>query len=143
MRRLVRLVPGVICAVALTALAMAQQPGGRAKEEPAKDKKDYSEAPIVVKMMAFNKKKDGKLLREEVTDERLLRLFDLADTNKDGVVTREELMALAAKLDADAGRTHYSVPKISALEDLLKEVNVPACLLAFRRHASLAGVALE
>ncbi len=55
-------------------------------------------------MMAFNKKKDGKLTRDEVTDERLLRLFDQADTNKDGVVTKEELMALAAKLDADEGQ---------------------------------------
>ncbi len=54
-------------------------------------------------MMAFNKKKDGKLTKDEVTDERLLRLFDLADTNKDGIVTKEELMALAAKMDAESG----------------------------------------
>ena len=66
--------------------------------------KDYSNAPLVVKMMAFDKNKDGKLTRDEVTDERLLRLFDQADTNKDGVVTKEELMALAAKLDAEGGR---------------------------------------
>jgi hypothetical protein len=38
-----------------------------------------------------------------VTDVRLHRLFDLADTNKDGVVTREELIALAAKLEAEIG----------------------------------------
>jgi hypothetical protein len=38
-----------------------------------------------------------------VTDERLHRLFDMADTNKDGVVTKEELMALAAKLEAEVG----------------------------------------
>jgi hypothetical protein len=34
------------------------------------------------------------LAREEVTDKRLHRLFDRADANKDGVVTREELIAL-------------------------------------------------
>ena len=34
----------------------------------------------------------------------LNRLFDQADTNKDGVVTKEELMALAAKLDAESAR---------------------------------------
>jgi hypothetical protein len=55
-------------------------------------------------MMAFNAKKDGKLTKEEVTDTRLHRLFDQADTNKDGVVTREELMALAAKIDAAFGQ---------------------------------------
>ncbi|HBI44099.1 MAG TPA: hypothetical protein DDY78_14785, partial [Planctomycetales bacterium] len=54
-------------------------------------------------MMAFDKKKDGKLTKDEVTDERLKRLFDQADANKDGVVTKEELMALAAKLDAEQG----------------------------------------
>ncbi|HEY1860829.1 MAG TPA: hypothetical protein VGG61_10770, partial [Gemmataceae bacterium] len=53
---------------------------------------------------AFNKKKDGKLTKDEVTDERLHRLFDMADANKDGVVTKEELIALAAKLDEEFGR---------------------------------------
>ena len=55
--------------------------------------------------MAFNKKMDGKLTRDEVTDPRLLRLFDMADTNKDGVVTREELIydALAYRLDTEYG----------------------------------------
>ncbi|MBV9125338.1 MAG: EF-hand domain-containing protein [Planctomycetes bacterium] len=52
-------------------------------------------------MMAFDKNKDGKLTRDEITDPRLLRLFDRADANKDGVVTREELMALAAQLDKE------------------------------------------
>ena len=55
-------------------------------------------------MMAFDKNKDGKLTKEEVTDERLHRLFDQADANKDGVVTKEELMALAAKLDEESRR---------------------------------------
>ncbi len=53
--------------------------------------------------MAFDKNKDGKLTRSEITDQRLLGLFNRADTNKDGVVTREELTALAAKMEADGG----------------------------------------
>jgi hypothetical protein len=53
-------------------------------------------------MMAFDKNKDGKLTREEVTDNRLLRVFDRADANKDGVVTKEELTALATQMAADA-----------------------------------------
>jgi hypothetical protein len=67
-------------------------------------KKDYSESSLVTRMMAFNKTKDGKLTKAEVTDPRLLRLFELADTNKDGIVTREELIALAAKIDAEWGQ---------------------------------------
>jgi hypothetical protein len=62
------------------------------------------ESSIVTRMMEFNKKKDGKLTREEVTDPRLLRLFDNADANKDGIVTREELQALAAKMTAEFGQ---------------------------------------
>ncbi len=52
---------------------------------------------MVARMMAFDKNKDGKLTREEVTDERLQRLFDRADVNKHGYVTREELTALFTK----------------------------------------------
>jgi EF hand len=81
----------------LMSWAAAQPPAGKA------DDKDYSNSSIVTKMMAFNTKKDGKLTKEQVTDPRLHRLFDLADTNKDGVVTREELLALAAKLEAEIG----------------------------------------
>jgi hypothetical protein len=49
---------------------------------------------MVDRMMAFDKNHDGKLTRDEITDERLLRLFDRADTNHDGIVTKEELEAL-------------------------------------------------
>jgi hypothetical protein len=91
----------VVCAAGLLSQVTAQQPD----RKPAGDKdraKDYSNSSLVTKMMAFDKNKDGKLTRDEITDPRLLRLFDEADTNKDGVVTREELMALAARKDADA-----------------------------------------
>ena len=93
MRKFMPILLALACVAALLFSVVAQQPGG----------KDYSNSSIVVKMMAFNKKKDGKLTKKEVTDPRLHRLFDMADTNKDGIVTREELMALAAKLDAEFG----------------------------------------
>jgi hypothetical protein len=101
MRKVIWTLLAAACVAALTFQAPAQAPGGKEKEPPAKDKakKDYSNAPLVTRMMAFDKNKDGKLTKDEVTDERLHRLFDQADTNKDGVVTREELEALAAKLD--------------------------------------------
>jgi hypothetical protein len=104
MRKLVFILPVLVCAVAVLSQA-AQPPREKPREDAAKDKpKDYSDSPIITRMMAFNKKKDGKLTRDEVTDVRLHRLFDQADTNKDGVVTKEELMALAAKLEGDGGQ---------------------------------------
>ncbi len=48
-------------------------------------------------MMAFDADKDGRLTREEVTDERLLGLFARADADKDGIVTKAELIALGEK----------------------------------------------
>ena len=94
----------------------AAQPPADKPADDAKDKaKDYSNAPLVVRMMAFDKKKDGKLTKDEVTDERLQRLFDQADANKDGVVTKEELMALAAKLDAEQGTRRAAAAAASAV----------------------------
>ncbi|HEX4795983.1 MAG TPA: hypothetical protein VH370_19500 [Humisphaera sp.] len=63
---------------------------------------DPANSSVVTKMLSFDKKKDGKLTRDEITDTRFLRFFDMADTNNDGIVTKEELTALAAKLDAEA-----------------------------------------
>ena len=44
--------------------------------------------------MAFDKNKDGKLTKDEITDPRLLGLFQRADADKDGIVTTAELEAL-------------------------------------------------
>jgi EF hand len=52
---------------------------------------------IVSRLMRYDRNADGKLLRSEVTDQRLRRLFDQADADKDGTVTKEELTAFAAK----------------------------------------------
>src|SRR5688572_25770578 len=59
---------------------------------------------FVARLMAFDKNADGKLAREELTDERLLRLFDRADANKDNTVTKEELVALATQEVALGGQ---------------------------------------
>jgi hypothetical protein len=98
-----RLVPFWLAFVLVAAQLTAQPPAGQQPQDTGKQAKDYSDSSIVTRMMAFNKKKDGKLTKEEVTDPRLHRLFDQADTNKDGIVTREELMAVAAKMDAEFG----------------------------------------
>jgi hypothetical protein len=105
MQKLMRIVLPVVCLAAIASVAAAQPPDRKPEQTNAKDKaKDFSNSPLVTKMMAFNKKKDGKLTKDEVTDERLHRLFDMADANKDGVVTKEELIALAVKLDEENGR---------------------------------------
>ncbi len=52
---------------------------------------------FVKRMMEFDKNNDEKLTRAEITDVRLLDLFDRADANKDGFVTRAELTAFFAK----------------------------------------------
>lgn len=74
--------------------------------------KDYSHSSVVTRMMAFDQKHEGKLTRDEITDWRFLRLFDQADSNHDGIVTREELETLASKLDVPApqGRGGFAGP---------------------------------
>ena len=83
------------------AMCLAVFAGGALAQSNQEQAKDYGNSPLVTKMMAFDKNKDGKLTRDEITDARLLRLFDRADANHDGVVTKEELTALAAKMDAE------------------------------------------
>jgi len=77
--------------LAAASLALAQPPGGL-REGPRESADDF-----VARMMEFDKDKDGKLTKAEVADQRLHRLLDRADADKDGIVTREELTALAAK----------------------------------------------
>jgi Spy/CpxP family protein refolding chaperone len=93
--------------VAIVAVGHAQPPGDEpdsstprsARSAPANSAEVEA---IVARMMAFDKNKDGKLTKDEITDTRLLRLFDRADANHDGVVTREELTALAQKMVAES-----------------------------------------
>jgi hypothetical protein len=98
MAKLTRFLAPLAWAGVLVPLASGQSP----ESGPAGSSKDYSNSSIVTRMMKFDKNQDGKLTKDEVTDPRLHRLFDRADTNRDGVVTRQELAALAAKPEAEA-----------------------------------------
>jgi len=71
---------------------IAAWPAGAQPRGPSRS--DSGLDAFVVRMMAYDANHDGKLTRNEITDERLLELFDRADSNHDGVVTRAELKAL-------------------------------------------------
>ncbi|HEX4070209.1 MAG TPA: PQQ-binding-like beta-propeller repeat protein [Planctomycetaceae bacterium] len=94
----------IVCKVLLFTLgvglaasvALAQPPEESRDHAPKIDKAAAADA-LVSRMMAFDKNKDGKLTRDEITDTRLVRMFDRADANHDGVVTRDELVTWAAK----------------------------------------------
>jgi hypothetical protein len=89
----------------LLTLAVAQPPRDRPGDTPKAADKANSPAVknIVDRLMAFDKNKDGKISKDEITDQRLRRLFERADADKDGVVTKEELTALATRMVEEAG----------------------------------------
>lgn len=82
--------------VASYSAAQYGPPGGEEREETVEE--------FISKMMAFNKAKDGKLTRAELTDTRLHPLFDRADTKKNGYLTRADLEAVYAKENAGSSK---------------------------------------
>jgi hypothetical protein len=84
---------GVLCVATSVSEAQPGKKGGKSETVEA----------FVAKVMAFNTAKDGKLTKTELTDKRLLALFERADANKDGVVTRAELEALFQKEKLEGG----------------------------------------
>ncbi|QEL18014.1 EF-hand domain-containing protein [Limnoglobus roseus] len=64
---------------------------------PGSGGKAASVDDMVQRLMAFDANKDGKLTKEELGDERLNALFDRADAQKHGYVTKDELAALLTK----------------------------------------------
>jgi hypothetical protein len=88
------LVLGIATLLLMTAISDAQ-PGGK-KEKGGKGASETVDE-FVAKMMGFNKAKDGKLTKQELTDTRLHELFDRADTKKQGYLTRADLEAICQK----------------------------------------------
>jgi hypothetical protein len=90
-------------------IAIAQQAGdgrtttGNARTRARAKTRTAAADGVVARMMAFDENKDGKLTKDEVTDARLQRLFERADADHDGTVTRAELTALAAREPAGRG----------------------------------------
>ena len=97
----------LLCAAVLCGGVALAQPPARPADKPADPPKDApKDAPkndLVTQLMAFDKDKDGKLTKDEVTDERLKRLFDRIDTDKKGTITADQIKAFAAKEDQGGG----------------------------------------
>jgi len=70
-------------------------PGGRGG-------RGVSDNDLVERVMAYDKNKTGKVTKEDLP-ERMQHLVDMGDTNKDGALDREELKALAARMNRDGG----------------------------------------
>lgn len=105
----------VVCGIAVLAglmlprLTAAQGPEGGPGQGPGRRGGDAGASgnsvdASVARVMAFDKNGDGKISHEELTDDRLLDLFQRADANRDGFITRAELTALLQKEAANQPR---------------------------------------
>ncbi len=85
-----------VCVILSVTPSLAAQPSPRS-QGGSWGRGPVSAEGMADRMMAFDKQKDGKLTKDELTDARLHRLFDRADGNNDGVVSKDELTALFTK----------------------------------------------
>ena len=100
--RIKYLVPPTLlfCLVAIVAIAQPPAPpnrGGPSDRQSGNADPAKLVQSAIDKMMAFDVNKTGKLTKKDITDQRLIPLFERADANHDGEVTKEELTALFTK----------------------------------------------
>src|SRR2546428_44608 len=67
MRKLTLLTAATVCVAALASWAVAEPPRDRPGKEGGRE---GGKAAFIARMMGFDKNKDGKLTKDEVTDER-------------------------------------------------------------------------
>jgi hypothetical protein len=84
----------------------AQPPGrpGSAGGVPRGNSPAGDATSFIKRMMTFDADQDGKLAKEEIIDSRLVALFERADTDNDGVATKDELTSLYKKESVTLGR---------------------------------------
>jgi Ca2+-binding EF-hand superfamily protein len=80
---------------------MGRGRGGRGREEEGPQGSNAVEEAIKT-YLSFDRNNDGKLVRDEVP-ERMQGIFDRADADKDGVLTADELRAMARAQQAASG----------------------------------------
>ena len=82
-----------------TLIAAPQDPA----DGPTRSGGAASSADLVTRMMKFDRNKDGKLSKAEITDARLVRIWTRADADKNGTVTKSELEAVDTGDGGNAG----------------------------------------
>jgi len=89
----------------LTADELIQQPGpgGRRGGRPEGRGEGNAAQEVIDTYMGFDKNSDGKLAKEELP-ERMQGVFERGDTNKDTVLTKDELTAMAKAQVENEGR---------------------------------------
>ena len=134
-------------ALALAGTQLIAQPPAtpQSPDAPKQSQKDYSDSSIVTRMMEFNKKKDGKLTKEEVTDPRLHRLFDQADINKDGKLAGAGIELYQKLLDHSPFIKLIASGGVSSMKDIeqLSKIRVEACVVGkaiYEGHISIDDV---
>ncbi len=102
MRHMFLSLAGLLALFCLVVPDGAAQPNGKKGVKGGPVRTETVEE-FVSKLMAFNKAKDGKLTKEEMTDRRLHGLLDRADAKKQGFVTRVDLEALFTREKLEGG----------------------------------------
>lgn len=96
----VRLAVSAVIVSAIVVVVQAQPPRGDREGRAGGGGVDAA----INRLMAYDADKDGKLSKAEMTDSRLLPLWQRCDANHDGEVTRDELTSQLRKEDNASNR---------------------------------------
>lgn len=134
----IRTLAGVV-ALSIGSLALAQQdgtfpPGGPGGQDAPRPGRGGDPAQMVERMMQQDANGDGKLAKDELPGPLAERIFERADTNKDGFVDKTELEAFAkaggmrggqggAGGGQGAGAGGQGAGRVVNLEGSMKQIN--------------------
>jgi len=90
-------------AVAVTAAVAPRLTSAQSRQPRPERERGGPDYDPVARLLAFDKNADGKVTRAELTDERLQALFERADTDRDGALTRAEIERAFARAEAPRG----------------------------------------
>lgn len=86
----------------LASTSEAQMPGGNQQGKGQGGQNNQADA-IINQLMRMDFNNDGKLSKYEVTDQRLMQVFDQIDTSRDGFIAREELTQFFQQMNQQQG----------------------------------------
>src|SRR5262245_685861 len=97
------LASALMVTLVLVGTAVAQPPDrnpGPPRRPGDRDDRGLTVDQIVERLMSFGKNSDGKITKDELP-ERMQDLIARGDTNKDGALDKDEIRALAARLQRE------------------------------------------